>query len=64
MDLIRWEAVVAALSKSIQDGIFFDRKYWARHSKSGEALRPVYLSSIIMEDKAQQLDKRTSKFAH
>jgi hypothetical protein len=39
-------------------GVFFDRKYWARCSRTGDVLKPVYLSSIIMADKAQQLNKR------
>ncbi|KAF9643633.1 hypothetical protein BDM02DRAFT_1403367 [Thelephora ganbajun] len=49
--------VKVALIKSIRKGIFFDRKYWARHSKGGDALKPVYFSSTIMNDKAQQLNK-------
>ena len=46
-----------ALIKSIRKGVFFDRKYWARHSKAGDVLKPVYFSSIIMDDKAQQVNK-------
>ena len=53
-----------ALIKSIRDGVFFDRKYWARHSKVGDVLKPVYFSSTIMGDKSQQLKKRGSKFFH
>ena len=59
-----WTAVKIALIRSIRDGIFFDRKYWARHSKAGDILKPVYFSSIVMEDKAQQLKNRVSKFTH
>lgn len=59
-----WAIVKIALIKSIRDGVFFDRKYWARHSKTGDILKPVYLSSIIMEDKARQLKNCASKFTH
>ncbi|KAF9646805.1 hypothetical protein BDM02DRAFT_3118097, partial [Thelephora ganbajun] len=52
-----WDSVKIALIKSIREGVFFDRKYWARHSKAGDVLKPVYLSSTIMNDKAQQLNK-------
>ncbi|KAF9645626.1 hypothetical protein BDM02DRAFT_3119977 [Thelephora ganbajun] len=52
-----WDSVKIALIKSIRKGMFFDRKYWARHSKAGDVLKPVYLSSAIMSDKAQQLNK-------
>ena len=45
-----------ALIKSIRKGVFFDRKYWARHSKVGDVLKPVYFSSIIMGDKTQQVN--------
>jgi len=48
--------VKIALIKSMRKGVFFDRKYWARRSKSGDFLKPVYFSSIIMSDKAQQLN--------
>ena len=51
-----------ALIKSIRKGMFFDRMYWARHSKTGDVLRPVYFSSTIMADKSQQLIKCASKF--
>ena len=50
-----------ALVKSIRDGVFFDRKYWARHSRTGGVLRPVYFSSTIMSDKVQQLNNGTSQ---
>lgn len=58
------EAVGTALLKSIHDGIFFDRKYWARHSKAGDALKPVFFSSIVMDDRAQELGKCRSKAPH
>ena len=53
-----------ALIKSIRKGTFFDRKYWARHSKAGDVLKPVYFSSTIMEDKAQQVKKRAFNFCY
>ena len=53
-----------ALIKSIRNGVLFDRKYWARHSRTGDALKPVYFSSIIMGDKVQQLNSCASKFGH
>ena len=59
-----WATVKIALIKSVRDGVFFNRKYWARHFKAGDILKPVYFSSIIMEDKAQQLKNCASKFAH
>jgi hypothetical protein len=52
----RWDSVKIALIKSMRTGVFFDRKYWARYSKSGDVLKPVYFSSIIMSDKAQELN--------
>ena len=45
-----------ALIKSIREGVLFDRKYWTRYSKTGDAFKPVYLSSIIMGDKVQKLN--------
>ena len=56
-----WAFVKSALVKSIRKGAFFDRVYWARHSKAGDLLKPVYFSSMIMDDKAQQLKKSASK---
>ena len=56
-----WAAVKTALIKSIRDGVFFDRKYWAKHSKAGNVLKPVYFSSTIMADKSQQLKKCESE---
>ena len=57
-----WEAISMAFLRSIQSGIFFDRKYWARNSKAGDALKPVYLSSIVMDDTAEELKRCASKF--
>ena len=59
-----WAAVKIALVKSIGKGVFFDRKYWARHSGPGSALKPVYFSSTIMEDKVQHLNSCTLKFVY
>jgi hypothetical protein len=59
-----WAAVKIALIKSIGKGVFFDRKYWARHSKPGSVLKPVYFSSIIMGDKVQQLKNCASKLVY
>ena len=56
-----WAIVKLALIRSIGKGVFFDRKYWARHSNDGDVLKPVYFSSIIMGDKAQQLNGCASK---
>jgi hypothetical protein len=56
-----WASVKIALIKSMRTGVFFDRKYWARHSKSGDVLKPVYFSSIIMSDKVQQLSNCASE---
>jgi len=50
-----WTPVKVALIKSIRGGVLFDREYWTRHSRTGDALKPVYFSSIIMSDKMQQL---------
>ena len=52
-----WVSVRRALIKSVRKGVFFDRKYWARYSKAVGGLKPVYFSSTIMNDKAQQLNK-------
>jgi hypothetical protein len=37
-----------ALVKSIHEGVFFDRKYWAPHSRKGSALKAVYFSSVMI----------------
>ena len=57
-------SVNTALIKSIRKGVFFDRKYWARHSKAGDALKPVYFSSAIMGDRSQQLNECALEFCH
>ena len=55
-------SVNTALIKSIRKGVFFDRKYWSRHSKAGDVLKPVYFSSTVMGDKSQQLNECVLKF--
>ena len=55
-----WDSVKIALIKSIRTGAFFDRKYWARHSTSGDVLKPVYFSSTIMKDKREHIKMCTS----
>ena len=62
MDLAHWVPIEAALVRSIHTGIFFDKKYWARHSKAGDVLKPVYFSGTAMNDKIQQLNKCTWSF--
>ena len=57
-----WTSVKMALIKSIRRGVFFDRKYWARQFKTGDVLKPIYFSSIIMSDKHHQLASCTSVF--
>ena len=59
-----WPSVKTSLVKSICIGVFFDRKYWARHLKTRDAFRPVYFSSMIMGDTAHQLHKRRSEVGH
>ena len=53
-----------ALIKSIREGVFFDRKYWTRYLKAGDALKPIYFSGMIMGDKVHQLNKCASKFGY
>ena len=55
-----WVSVKVALIRSIRRGVFFDRKYWARHSRTGDVLKPIYFSSAIIEEKAHQLNKSAS----
>ena len=43
-----WRHVKIALIKSIREGVFFDRKYWVRHSRTARVLRPLYISSIVV----------------
>ena len=59
-----WTAVKVALIKSISKGVFFDRKYWARHSNPRGVFKPVHFSSIIMGDKVQNLNSCASKFVY
>lgn len=40
-----------ALIKSIQTGIFLNKKYWVRYSKTASTLRPIYISSIVAGEK-------------
>jgi len=56
--------VKAALIGSIRRGVFFDKKYWARHLKIGDVLKPIYFSSTIMEDRSEQLGKRALRLFH
>ena len=58
-----WEFVEAALIRSIHEGLFFDKKYCARHwASAGDVLKPVYLASTVMHGKIGELNKCTSKF--
>ncbi|KAF9645618.1 hypothetical protein BDM02DRAFT_3271586 [Thelephora ganbajun] len=45
-----------ALIKSIREGVFLDRKYWTRHSKTAKVLRPVYISSIVIGERLRYID--------
>ena len=58
----RWAAMKIALIKSVRKGVFFDRKYWTRHSRTGGVMKPVYFSSVIMADRARQMNSRASEF--
>ncbi|KAF9778365.1 hypothetical protein BJ322DRAFT_1214739 [Thelephora terrestris] len=51
-----WMRVEVALIKSIRQGIFFDRKYWARHSKTATQPRPIYISSIVTSERICHID--------
>ena len=44
-----WSSAIlqAAIVKSIREGVFFDRKYWARYSKRGNLLKIIYFSSMF-----------------
>ena len=55
----RWDSLTTALIKSVRTGVFFDKKCWARNRN---ILKPLYFSSIIMEDKAHELGKCELKF--
>ncbi|KAF9645603.1 hypothetical protein BDM02DRAFT_3189560 [Thelephora ganbajun] len=43
-------ALLTAMVRSIREGVFFDQKYWTRHSRKGSTLKPVYFSSMIAGD--------------
>ena len=51
-----WMRVEAALIKSIRKGIFIDRRYWTRHSRTTSVLRPVYTSSIATSEKLPHIN--------
>lgn len=53
-----WNVVKVALINSIRTGVFFDRKYWARHTNAKGILKPIYFSSTIMNDTLWQLENR------
>jgi len=44
------EPLQRAIMKSIHGGVFFDRRYWVRHSRNGGTLKAIYSSSIIADD--------------
>ena len=50
--------VKTALIRSIREGVFVDRKYWARRSRAGQVLQPVYLSSIVAGQRLPYIDNR------
>ena len=54
---LNWDVEIA-LIKSIRKGVFFDKKYWTRQSKTGSALRPVYFSSIVAGRHLQRINDR------
>ena len=49
-DLANRRPVEIALIRSIREGTFFDRKCWARNSKTARGLRPLYISSIAASE--------------
>ena len=51
-------SIRVALIESIRKGILFDRKYWARNSKTSRALRPLYISSIVAGESLSHIDGR------
>ena len=53
-----WKRVKIALIRSIRGGVFVDRKYWARRSRAGQVLQPVYISSIVAGRRLPYIDKR------
>lgn len=54
--IINWKHFTIALIKSIREGTFLDTKYWTRCSKSTGALRPIYISSIVVGTNLQHID--------
>ena len=52
------ECLKPAFIRSIREGVFVDRKYFARYSKAGKALRPVYFPSTVIGEKLAYIDKR------
>ena len=59
-----WAFLEAALIRSIHEGLFFDKKYWARHSSAGDVLKPVYLASTVMHGRIVELNKCVSRFLY
>ena len=59
-----WVSVKVALIRSIRTGIFFDRKYWARHSKSGDVLKKIHFSSAVVNDKPLRSNNCPSRSTH
>ena len=52
------ELVESALIKSIRTGMFFDRRYWARYSKTAKVLQPIHISSTVAGDKLRRINDR------
>lgn len=52
-----WKYTEIALIKSIRKGVFFDRKYLTKKSKTGSNLWPVYISSIIADGSLQRINR-------
>ena len=50
--------VEIALIKSMREGTFFDRTYWARNSKSAQVFRPLYISSIVAGEHLSYVNSR------
>jgi len=57
-DLANRRPVEIALIRSIREGVFFDRKYWARDSKTTRGLRPLYISSIATGECLSHINSR------
>ena len=56
LDSANRRPVEIALIKSIREGTFFDRTYWARKSKSARVFRPLYISSIVTGEHLSYID--------